>query len=232
MQQTYYTMLTIGHRGAKGHVTENTLASFAKALELGVQAIELDVHVCATGELVVFHDVTVDRLTNGTGEVAKFSQAELKALDVRGGHSIPTLREVLDLVNRQCLVNIEMKCRHTAQPVSAIIEEYIAKNGWAYADFIVSSFQYGELKDMSSLNPNVPLGVLTEASVHQAWEWADAFNAVALHPHYTLLTESNVTKAQEAGYKIYTFTVNEPADIAHIKALGVDGIITDFPDRI
>lgn len=224
-------MLTIGHRGVKGHVTENTLASFAKALELGVHAIEFDVHVCATGELVVFHDVTVDRLTNGTGEVAKFSLAELKALHVRGGHSIPTLSEVLDLVNRQCLVNIEMKGRHTAQPVSNIIEEYIA-NGWAYADFIVSSFQYGELKDMSSLNPNVPLGVLTEASVHQAWEWADAFNAVALHPHYTLLTESNVTKAREAGYKIYTFTVNEPADIARIKALGVDGIITDFPDRI
>lgn len=224
-------MLTIGHRGAKGHVTENTLASFAKALELGVNAIELDVHVCATGELVVFHDVTVDRLTNGTGEVAKFSLAELKALHVRGGHSIPTLREVLNLVNRQCLVNIEMKGRHTAQPVSDIIEEYIA-TGWAYADFIVSSFQYGELKDMSSLNPNVLLGVLTEASVHQAWEWADSFNAVALHPHYTLLTESNVTKAQEAGYKIYTFTVNELADIAYIKALGVDGIITDFPDRI
>jgi len=226
------TMLTIGHRGAKGHVTENTLASFAKALELGAQGIELDVHVCASGELVVFHDVTVDRLTNGTGEVAKFTLTELKALEVTGGYSIPTLNEVLDLVNKKCLVNIELKGSHTAQPVNNTIEKYIAESGWAYADFIVSSFQYEELKAMSEINPNVPLGVLTETSLQQAWEWADAFNAVALHPHYTLLTESNVAKAHQAGYKIYTFTVNKPADIAHIKALGVDGIITDFPDRI
>jgi glycerophosphoryl diester phosphodiesterase len=225
-------MLTIGHRGAKGHVTENTLASFAKAIEMGVAGIEFDVHVCVSGELVVFHDVTVDRLTNGTGEVAKFTLNELKALKVTGGHTIPTLDEVLDLADRKCLVNIEMKGRHTAQPVSETIERYIADKGWAYADFIVSSFQYEELKAMSMINPNIPIGVLTEASVHQAWEWADAFNAVALHPHYTLLTESNVTKAHESGYKIYTWTVNEPADIAHVKALGVDGIITDFPERV
>lgn len=225
-------MLTIGHRGAKGHVTENTLASFAKAIELGVEGIELDVHVCASGELVVFHDVTLDRLTNGTGELTKFILTELKALEVVGGHTIPTLDEVLDLVDRQCFVNIEMKGRHTAQSVSETIEKYIAGRGWNYTDFIVSSFQYEELKTMSTLNPNIPLGVLTEASVHQAWEWADAFNAMALHPHFTLLTESNVTKAHQAGYKIYTWTVNEPADIARMKALGVDGIITDFPDRI
>ncbi|MFP9114126.1 glycerophosphodiester phosphodiesterase [Flavobacterium sp. RHBU_3] len=225
-------MLNIGHRGAKGHVTENTLASFAKAIELGVHGIELDVHVCASGELVVFHDFTVDRLTNGTGEVAKLTLSELKALKLTGGFDIPTLDEVLDAFGNKCLWNIEMKGRHTAQPVSDTIERYIAEKGWEYTDLIVSSFQYEELQAMSRLNPNVPLGVLTEASVHQAWEWAQEFNAVALHPNFTLLTESNVTKAHEAGYKIYTWTVNEPADIARMKALGVDGIITDFPERV
>jgi glycerophosphoryl diester phosphodiesterase len=225
-------MLIIGHRGAKGHVTENTLASFAKAIELGAQGIELDVHVCASGALVVFHDVTVDRLTNGTGEVAKLTLAELKTLYLPGGHTIPTLDEVLDLVDRKCFVNIEMKGRHTAHPVNETIEKYIEDKGWAYNNFIVSSFQYEELKAMSALNPKIAIGILTEASVHQAWEWADAFKAVALHPHCTLLTEGNVTKAHQAGYKIYTWTVNEPADIARMKALGVDGIITDFPDRV
>jgi glycerophosphoryl diester phosphodiesterase len=225
-------MLNIGHRGAKGHITENTVASFVKALELGAKAIELDVHVCATGELVVIHDFTVDRVTNGSGEVHKLSLGELKALEVTGGHSIPTLDEVFDAVGKNCFVNIEMKGRHTAQPVSDFIERYVAGKGYHYHDFIVSSFQREELEAMHAINPKVPLGILTQASIHQAWQWAEEFNAVALHPHFSLLTESNVTKAQEAGYKIYTWTVNEPEDIARVKALGVDGIITDYPDRI
>jgi len=225
-------MLNIGHRGAKGHITENTVASFVKALGLGARAIELDVHVCATGELVVIHDFTVDRVTNGSGEVHKLSLAELKSLEVTGGHSIPTLHEVFDAVGKNCFVNIEMKGRHTAQPVSDFIECYVTEKGYHYHDFIVSSFQREELEAMSAINPKVPLGILTQASIHQAWQWAEEFNAVALHPHFSLLTESNVLKAKEAGYKIYTWTVNEPEDIARVKALGVDGIITDYPDRI
>lgn len=225
-------ILNIGHRGAKGHETENTLASFKKALQLGAQAIELDVHTCASGELVVIHDFTVDRVTNGTGEVHKLSLDELKDLTVTGGHTIPTLDEVFDTVGKECFVNIEMKGRHTAKPVSDFIERYVAEKGYVYTNFIVSSFQREELANMSTINPKVPLGILTQASIHQAWEWAAEFGAVALHPHFSLLTESNVLKAKEAGYKIYTWTVNEPEDIARVKALGVDGIITDFPDRI
>ena len=225
-------ILNIGHRGAKGHVTENTVASFLKAQELGAQAIELDVHACASGELVVIHDFTVDRVTNGSGEVHKLSLEQLKALTVNGGHTIPTLDEVFETVGNRCFVNIEMKGRHTAQPVSDFIERYVTEKGYAYTNFIVSSFQREELANMSRINPNVPLGILTQASIHQAWEWAVEYNAVALHPHFSLLTESNVLKAKEAGYKIYTWTVNEPEDIARVKALGVDGIITDFPDRI
>lgn len=226
------SILNIGHRGAKGHITENTLASFSKALELGAQAIELDVHVCASGQLVVIHDFTVDRVTNGSGEVHKLTLDELKALEVIGGHTIPMLDEVFETVGNRCFVNIEMKGRHTAQPVSDFIERYVADKGYGYTSFIVSSFQREELSNISSINPKIPLGILTQASLHQAWEWAAEFKAVALHPHFSLLTESNVAKAQEAGYKIYTWTVNEPEDIARVKALGVDGIITDYPDRI
>jgi len=225
-------ILNIGHRGAKGHVTENTVASFLKAQELGAHGIELDVHACASGELVVIHDFTVDRVTNGTGEVHKLSLEQLKVFNVNGGHTIPTLGEVFETVGKRCFVNIEMKGRHTAQPVSDFIERYVTEKGYAYTNFIVSSFQREELANMSRINPNVPLGILTQASIHQAWEWAVEYNAVALHPHFSLLTKSNVLKAKEAGYKIYTWTVNEPEDIARVKALGVDGIITDFPDRI
>lgn len=225
-------LLKIGHRGAKGHEPENTLPSFAKALGFGVDGVELDVHVCATGELVVIHDFTVDRVTNGTGEVHKMTLAQLKALTIEPNLYIPTLDEVYNLINKHCFVNIEMKGRHTAQPVSDFISDYVVNKGYNYSDFLVSSFQQEELKAMSQINANVPLGILTQASVTQAWEWADAFKAKAIHPHFSLLTESNVQKAQQAGLKVFTWTVNEPEDIARMKTYNVDGIISDFPERL
>lgn len=225
-------LLKIGHRGVKGHVAENTLASFQQALEMGVDGIELDVHVAATGELVVIHDFTVDRTTNGSGEVHKMTLSELKKLTVEGQFSIPLLDEVLALVNRKCLVNIEMKGRHTAKPVSDFIDKYVKERGWSYDDFIVSSFQREELHIMSEINKNIPLGILTQASVTQAWEWAEEFSAKAIHPHYTLLTESNVKKAQQAGFKVYTWTINDIEDIDRIKGYNVDGIISDFPELL
>lgn len=225
-------LLKIGHRGVKGHEAENTLASFQQALEMGVDGIELDVHVCASGELVVIHDFTVDRTTNGTGEVHKMTLAELKKLRVEEKHSVPTLTEVLALVNPKCLVNIEMKGRHTAKPLSEFLDNYVKDKNWSYDDFIVSSFQREELLIMSDINKNIPLGILTQASVTQAWEWAEEFSAKAIHPHYTLLTESNVKKAQQAGLKVYTWTINDVEDIERIKHYNVDGIISDFPERL
>ena len=225
-------MLKIGHRGAKAHVAENTLESIQQALDMGVDGIELDVHVCATGELVVIHDFTVDRTTNGKGEVSKLSLTELKKLKVEDNYKVPTLQEVISLVDKKCFINIEMKGRHTAKPLSGFLERLVKEGGYSYDDFIISSFQREELQIMSEISPEVHLGVLTQASVAQAWEWAEEFKAKAIHPHYTLLTESNVVKAQQAGYKIFTWTVNEPEDIARVKSFGVDGIISDYPERL
>ncbi|MXN91204.1 glycerophosphodiester phosphodiesterase [Flavobacterium sp. Sd200] len=225
-------ILTIGHRGAKGHEPENTLASFAQALAFGVHGIELDVHVCASGELVVIHDFTVDRVTNGSGEVHKMTLSQLKALTIEPDQSIPTLEEVYTLINKRCFVNIEMKGRHTAQPVSDFIIDLVANNGYQYSDFLVSSFQHEELEALSNLNPKVALGVLTQASVTEAMEWAAQLKAKAIHPHFSLLTESNVQKAHDAGLKVYTWTVNDPEDIARMKLYNVDGIISDYPERL
>lgn len=224
-------MLKIGHRGAKAYIAENTLASFEEAFRLGADGIELDVHRCATGELVVIHDFTVDRTTNGSGEVSKMAFEELRKLVVDGKYQIPTLQEVLDLVGPDRFINIEMKGRHTAQRVSDIVEEYIGK-GFSYNNIIVSSFQHEELEAIYPINKRINLGVLTQASVTEAWELAEKVEAKALHPHFSLLTESNVKKAQDAGFKIYTWTVNEPEDIARIKSYGVDGIISDYPERL
>jgi len=110
-------VLRIGHRGAAGHAPENTLASFRKAIELGLDMTELDVHVCASGELVVIHDENVDRTTNSKGWVSKLSLTELKRLDAGAGETVPTLAEVLDLLKDRIMLNIELKGLGTAEPV-------------------------------------------------------------------------------------------------------------------
>jgi len=225
-------ILNIGHRGAKGHEPENTLLSFQKALDLKADGIELDVHVCKTGELIVIHDFTVDRTTNGSGAISELSLPEIKSLKINNEIEVPTLEEVLDLVDKKCLINIELKGRHTAKPVSHLIEKYILEKDYSYDDFIVSSFQREELEMMFSINPKINLGVLSQASVTQALQWANAFSAKAIHPHFSLLTQHNVQKAQEQGFKVYTWTINETEDIERIKSYNVNGIITDFPEKI
>jgi len=225
-------MQKIGHRGAKGYSIENTLESFQKAIELNVDAIELDVHVCKSGELIVFHDFTLERLTNGEGEVAKFTLEQLKKLKISEKHKIPTLIEILELIDKRCNINIELKGHNTAQPVSKIIEDYVQNKNWKYSNFIISSFQYEELSHFSQLNSNIPLAVLTQASVEQAIEWAIEFKATHIHPHFSLLTTDNCNFAKEKGLKINTWTVNDTIDIEHVKKFRIDGIISDFPDRI
>lgn len=229
-------IFNIGHRGAKGHKPENTLPSFQKALDLNADGIELDVHVCKTGELIVIHDFTVDRTTNGSGTVSELSLSEIKSLRINDEIEVPTLEEVINLVpiaiGKKRLINIELKGRHTAKPVSHLIEKYIMESNFSYDDFIVSSFQREELEMLFTINPKIHLGVLSQASVTQALEWANAFSAKAIHPHFSLLTQESVLDAQEQGFKVYTWTVNEATDIERIKNYKVDGIITDFPERI
>jgi glycerophosphoryl diester phosphodiesterase len=128
-------MLKIGHRGAKGYVAENTLASFQKAIELGADGIELDVHLCQSGEVVVIHDDTIERTTSGKGFVKDYSATELKAF------GIPTLMSVFELVNKKCFINVELKTYETADKVAELIEQYVAEKDWKYEDFIVSSFE-------------------------------------------------------------------------------------------
>ena len=149
-------ILKMGHRGAKGYVAENTLESIQKALDFGVDGIEIDVHLCASGDLVVFHDFTLDRMTNGTGEIGKSSISELKQLKINNEFLIPTLEEVLDTINKKCLLNIELKGRNTAVKTCEVIQKYIKTKGWNYNDFIVSSFQHHELEDVYKTDKNIP----------------------------------------------------------------------------
>ncbi|WP_298237769.1 glycerophosphodiester phosphodiesterase family protein [uncultured Algibacter sp.] len=224
-------VLKIGHRGVKGHVAENTLASIKKALQLGVDGIEIDVHRCASGELVVFHDFTLDRMTDGTGEISKFTYRELKKLKTKGNYEIPTLAQVLTLVENKCLLNVELKGHGTAKEAARILTFYVEKKGWDYSNLLVSSFEKDLLEAVFSINKNIPLGVLTDSSIERAVTFAKKVNAVAIHPDYTMLTAEIVEELKQ-NYKVFAFTVNNLKPLARIKSYGVDGIISDYPDRI
>lgn len=220
------SILKIGHRGAKGYVAENTLASFQKAIDLGADGIELDVHLSLDGKVIVIHDETVDRTTSGKGFVKDYSATELKAL------GIPTLISVFELVNQKCFINVELKTYETANKVAELIEHYVAEKGWKYDDFIVSSFDWNALQQVRFQNDNIRIGVLTNTDIGLALAFAKFIKAYSIHPYYHLLTTKNVANMQTKNFKVYPWTFNEPEDIIFVKSLNVDGIITDFPDRV
>lgn len=225
-------ILNIGHRGAKGHLPENTLASFGKALDLGVDGIELDVHLSADGEIIVIHDETVDRTTNSKGFVNSLSLSELKSFRIENQFQIPTLLEVFNLIGRKCFINIELKGNGTAKPVVELIELYVLENNWNYSDFIVSAFDWNALQEVHRLNPKILIGVLTATDLNLAIGFAEFINAFTIHPYFHLLTAENTTTIQDKGFKIFPWTVNEPEDLKKMKSFNITGIITDFPDRI
>ncbi|WP_336067319.1 glycerophosphodiester phosphodiesterase family protein [Mesoflavibacter sp. CH_XMU1404-2] len=224
--------LKVGHRGAKGYISENTLPSIQKALDLNVDGIEIDVHLCASGELVVFHDFTLDRMTNGTGEIGKQTLSQLQNLLVDGKYKIPTLTEVLDLIHAKCLLNIELKGEKTALPTVKLLHQYFDKGTWTYNNVLISSFQRKELEAVYNFDERMSLGVLTKASVNASIRFAKTINAVAIHPNFALLSKNNVKEAQDEGFKVNAWTVNDFESIERIKSYGVDAIISDFPDRI
>ena len=219
-------MIKIGHRGAKGYVAENTLPSFQKAIELGIDGLELDVHLSSDGKVMVIHDDTIDRTTSKKGFVNHFTAEALEQL------GISTLNAVFDLVNQKCFINVELKTYETADKVVELIEHYVLEKNWEYSNFIVSSFDWNAIQQVHFLNDRIRIGVLTNTDLELALAFAKFIKAYSIHPYYLLLKTENVAKMQSKNFKVYPWTVNEPEDIIFVKSLNVDGIITDFPDRI
>ncbi|MEQ8218076.1 MAG: glycerophosphodiester phosphodiesterase family protein [Arenibacter sp.] len=224
--------LVIGHRGAMGHETENTLASIQKAMDLGVDMIEIDVFKIKSGETVVFHDEEVERLTDSVGNIEDYNFEDLQKLTLIGNHKIPTLQDVLNLIDKKVLLNIELKGANTADRVNFIMNYYVKEKGWPMDKFIISSFRWDELKTMRGLNAEVPIAILISGDPLKALDIAQELHATAINPYFEDLTLENVNEIKKAGFKIYPWTVNEPEEIEAVERLGVDGIITNFPERI
>jgi len=214
-------MLKIGHRGASGYLPENTIASFEKAIELGANGVELDVHLCKTGELVVIHDDTVNRTTDDFGLVEDLSREQLRHL------GIPSLEDVLQAIGKDIYCFIEIKPENAVLPTMNLVADYI-KDGWNKLRVI--SFEHEALERVLQKIPEIYIGFSFEKLNSQAIIRAAKAGAKLICPLHKLITPDYVKQAHDLGLEVIAWTVNSPEDIAQMYELQVDGIIGDYPD--
>ena len=228
-------MLNIAHRGASGTFPENTLSAFRAAIDAGADMCELDVQLTRDGAVVVIHDETVERTTDGKGEVAELTLEELKRLDAGAkfkggaikGERIPTLEEVFALTSGKCGLNIELKAGGVEHQVAQIMQ---ARN--AFGDSIVSSFDWEYLKNIQQLHFNIRIGLLAEEKPVDLMMSAVAMRAHAINPRWDMVTADLCKAAHERGLKVYTWTVDADARMRALIECGVDGIMTNYPERL
>jgi len=223
-------MICFAHRGASGYEPENTLRSFSKALELGASWIECDVRK-VEDTLIVFHDRTLSRLTGTSGWVGNETVASMRALKVKGTEQIPLLSEVLSLIKGRARAQLELKGAGSGEALARYLTGIIGE-GWAADSFLVSSFDHEELTAFKRSCPSVPIGILLYGYPINTPEIAKAIGAYSVHIDLETVTPKRVGALHERGFKVFVYTVNEPADIAAMKAIGVDGVFSDFPDRV
>ena len=220
-------VLVTGHRGAAGLEPENTLRAVRRAMELGVDQVEIDVRLTRDGHLVVIHDEKVDRTTNGHGRVSEFTLEEIKKLDAGKGESIPTLKEVLELVKGRIRVQIELKERGIEEKVVRLVEA----EGMV-SDVTVTSFFHEAVKRVKEVNRNIETGVLFVCSPIKGWQLAIDALADALHPNVEYVTPGMIEEAHRRGLKVKVWNTEDADEIRRLIDMGVDAIGSDRPDIV
>jgi glycerophosphoryl diester phosphodiesterase len=231
-------VIRIAHRGASGRTPENTHTAFAAALDQGVDAIELDVQLSADGELVVIHDETLDRTTNGLGPVRARTWAELAQLDAgrwKGerfrGERIPRLADVLEQINGRVLLNVEIKSARDAGQIEerlAALAQARDAAGWV----LFSSSHTAALRGMRAVAPWAHLGIVrSQPPPAEALPLAGEIAACCLAPKRTLVDAELVELAHGRDLGVWVWTVNDPREMQRLAALGVDAIFSDYPER-
>jgi len=228
-------ILNIAHRGASGRLPENTIAAFRAAIDAGAVMCELDVQSTRDNALVVIHDKTVDRTTDGSGAVAKMTLAEIKRLDAGArfkdgagrGERIPRLDEVFAATAGKCGLNIELKAVGVEREVAVLISKWNAAE-----TAMVSSFDWRALETMRALDRSIRIGVLGEEDVPKMFDAAARLGAYAINPRFDLATRDFCETAHGRGLKVLVWTVDAPEAMRVLIDNGVDGIITDYPERL
>ncbi len=223
----------VGHRGAMGYCPENTLASFERGLELGSDWIELDVHLSRDGEVVVIHDETLDRTTNGHGYIKDHTLAELRTLDAGDGQQIPTLNEVLAWASaRNVTLDIEIKNAPLYYDgIEASVVQLLAAHNMT-DQVVVISFDHPAVARVKALEPDIMTGVLYAARPVDCVGLARQAQADAVLPQLTFVTRQDVERVHNAGLYVAPWVANEPGAIEDAIAKGVDALATNYPDRV
>ena len=232
--------LRIGHRGAAGTRPELTRAAFEGAREIGVDMIELDVHLTRDEQLVVLHDRELGRTVQGSGLVRDYTLAELCARDAGSWFAleyaeerVPSLAEVLDLTAGKAALNVEIKSGATDWETTARVLIDLLNATQRLTSTVISSFEMGALRAVREQSAEARLGVLWHnADLDPMWLLAEGLAAQSIHPLWSLVDPSVVTHAQERALQVIVWTVNEPQVIGQLAGIGVDGIISDYPERL
>lgn len=216
----------IGHRGCKGLAPENTLLAFRKAIELKVDAIELDVRLTKDKKLVVIHDDSLERTTNGKGLVSKKTLKELKELDAGNGQKIPELDEVLKLCKGKTKIHIELK-EDTVDKVLSLIKKRKLNDS-----VVIISFNSSFLEKVKKEMPEIETGLIFAQKPLNLLQQIKEAKVNAIHPLTAITNKALVEFAHKNNLKIRPWTANNPKEMYRLKALNVDGIYTDYPDRL
>ncbi|MCS5422652.1 MULTISPECIES: glycerophosphodiester phosphodiesterase [Psychrilyobacter] len=234
-------MKIIAHRGASGYAPENTRVSILKGLELGCDGFEVDVQLAGSGEVVVFHDFTLERTTSGKGFLRDINLYDLKKLDLGSwfseefkGEKIMTLEELLKIVPENKILNIEIKVRHDEMnKIEGKVVEILKRAGRVEGDVIISSFNHRIIKEINKLEPKLKTGLLLTAGFMDIENYIKLNNLkiYSLHFYGEFTGRKMVEKMNEMGIKTYIWTVNSVEEAKILKDFGVTGIITNFPDK-
>lgn len=227
-------MLTIAHRGASGCYPENTLSAFIAAVEAGADLCEFDVRMARDGAVVVIHDATVRRTTGARGEVAAMELAAMRRLDAGArfgrrfcGERIPTLDEVAAVLGGRCGMDIELKASGLERAVCDVVRRH-----GAIDSAVVSSFDWDQLKIVAEAEPRIRLALLASRDAPAMLEAAAAMRAYAVAPRYDLARPEVCAEAHRRGFKVLTWTVDRRRMMRRLAAAGVDGIMTNYPERL
>lgn len=233
--------INYAHRGASGYYPENTMMAFEEAVNMGCTGIETDVHMTKDGELVLIHDEMVDRTTNGSGYVKDYSLKEIKRLDagsVKGqqfkGVTIPTLEELLEFLRgKEILLNIELKTdviwySGIEEKVLDIVNKYDLKD-----KVIVSSFNHYSVHKCKEICKDIKIGLLYMEGIFEPHLYAKTVGAQAIHPYFPAIdNKAVIDRVRQSGIMVNTWTINEEKDLRRFLEFGVDGIITNYPDKL
>ena len=218
-------ILNIAHRGASAHEVDNSMASFQKAIEMGANMLEMDVHSTIDGEIVVFHDDNVKSISKKKGQIEKMLLIEIKKLRLNNGEEVPMLRDVLERFKGQCQFNIEIKSRDAALPSLAIVREVDIID-----DVLFSSFSGPWLLTIKAKYKNSRLAIISRDKKIKIIQIATSLKAEAIHPDKRILTKDMIEEAKGEGLKVNVWAVDKPQKMKKFIDMGVDGIITNKPD--